>query len=221
MRRILTVAGAIAAAGIFVAALAAHGESHAQESGLAVGVQGAFSDFEGSIGSASAEESGVGGGLALRYTTPVGGGTVAGVQASWSFSESAEWSESASYSEPGYSVSGTLGLEVEWSADLLARVGFDIGGVNAYVAGGFAFVSAESNIVGQVTEGNVTESASISDSASYTGYKLAAGVDLPVADSLEAFIQVEYADYGEAKFFDAVDIELTALGVRTGLLYRF
>ena len=221
MQKVPIITGVLAAAGIFVAALAVSGEGRAQDGGLAVGVQGAFTEFDGSIGGDGSEENGVGGGLVVRYTTPIGTGMVAGVQASWSFTEGAEWSETLSYSEPGYSLSGTVTAEIDWSADLLARIGFDIGDAIAYVAGGLAFAKGEVGVTGTEIDGNTTTSASLSDSGSYFGYKLAAGVDLPIGETLETFIQLEYADYGDANYFELFDLEVTALAVRTGLLYRF
>ena len=215
MRKGLRMAGVVMAAGIIVAALAVSGESRAQD-GLAVGVQGAFTQFDGSIGGDSSEESGVGGGLVVRLTTPIGDTMFAGVHASWSFTEGAEWEErSASNAAASESISVTG--ETKWSADLLARVGTDLGGVDAYVAAGLAFASFELG----TNVGIRTATASGSRSESFSGYKLAAGVDLPISETLETFVQIEYADYGDASFAGIIDLELTALAVRTGLLYRF
>ena len=35
---------------------------------------------------------------------------------------------------------------------------------------------------------------------------------------MEAFVQIEYADYGDATYFELVDLDLTALAMRAGLL---
>ena len=213
MRKVLTITGALAAAGIFIATLAVHGESRAQDGGLAVGVQGAFTDWEASILGEGASESGIGGGLVVRYTAPVGNNMFAGIHTTWSFSESAEWSESASFID----ITG----EINWSADLLARIGTSLGGVDAYVAAGLAFASAELTVAGTGTIGETSTSVAVSDSGSYTGYKIAAGIDMPIAETLETFIQAEYADYGDSDYFGGIDIEFTTIAVRAGLLYRF
>ena len=230
MRKVPIITGVLAAAGIFVAALTVSGESRAQD-GLAVGVQGAFTDWEASLSgdSEGASESGVGGGLVMRYTAPIGTGMFAGVQASWSFSESAEWKASAAgpVDVDGliYDVSGTITGEIDWSADLLARVGSSLGGVDAYVAAGLAFASAEIGVtasgVPKGSSADDAESISVSDSGSYTGFKVAVGIDMPIAETLGTFIQAEYADYGDASYFGGVDIEFTTIAVRAGLLYRF
>ena len=208
MRKVLKIAGALAAAGVFVAALAAHEEGHAQD-GLAVGVQGAFTNWD----SDDEEESGVGGGLVVRYTAPIGDGMFAGLQASWSFTEGAEWE--GSLSDALVSVSGTA--EIDWSADLLARVGTSIGDADAYVAAGLAFARAKTTLNVAIAD----RAGSASSSGSYSGFKLAAGVDLPVSETMEAFVQLEYADYGDATYFGLFDLDLTALAMRAGLLYRF
>ena len=193
------------------------------DDGFALGAYGGFTNWDATIEGSDSDlsESGLGLGVMARFTMPLGGDTYAGAQASVSFMESAEWDESSSLRVGQVTVSGSLQGEIERSADLLAIFGIRAGdGFAYYVGAGLAQASGAISYSGSYVSGQSRLSASGNESATHTGYKLAFGLDMSLGDDVGMVVQLDYADYGEADY-GAVPIELTAMGLRIGGLYRF
>lgn len=198
----------------------------AQDNGFAVGVSGGLTNWETEASSLSLEESGISAGVMARYTVPLGDDTFAGFQTSVSVLEGAEWNEQGSVTVGTATVSGSLTGEIDWTADALALVGYRLAGDTAfYVGAGLAMARGSIDVAGTVAGVNADGDPVIlafqsSESGSHTGYKIAAGLDLPFSETFGMLLQIDYADYGEDDY-GALPVGLTAMGVRAVALYRF
>ena len=198
----------------------------AQDNRFAVGVSGGLTNWEAEASSLSLEESGMSAGVMARYTVPLGNDTFAGFQTSVSVLEGAEWNEQGSVTVGTASVSAALTGEIDWTADALALVGVQLAGDTAlYVGAGLAMARGSIDVQGKVAGTNaqnqpVSLAYATSESGSHTGYKIAAGLDLPFSETFGMLLQIDYADYGEDDY-GALPVGLTAMGVRTAVLYRF
>ena len=193
------------------------------DDGFALGAYGGLTNWDATIEGADSDlgESGMNLGVMARFTVPLGGDMYAGAQASLSLMEGAEWNQGGSLRVGQATVTATLEGEIERSADLLAIFGIRAGdGLAYYVGAGLAQASGAISYSGSYVSGDDVLSVSGSESATHTGYKLALGLDMSLDDDIGMIVQFDYADYGEADY-GALPIDMTAMGLRLGGLYRF
>ncbi len=139
------------------------------------------------------KENGFGGGIVARYTAPVYDDVYVGFQKSLSI-ETAESQLSGNFDLFDSTARLDQTVDIDWSADMLNRLGANLGGVGIYVAGGLALAQISAEWSGTVD----STGFSARTSATHLGYKLVAGVDVPFDEIAVAFVQVEYADYRKA-----------------------
>lgn len=112
-------------------------------------------------------------------------------------------------STPGFG--GTINYKVNWTGSVRARLGYDAGQFLPYVTGGVAFA-------------NATRTTLASDTQTYVGWTVGAGVEYAATDSLSLGLEYRYSDYGNKTFATGgtpPSIKLTDHQVRIGLNYRF
>ena len=223
MKRLMTITATLClAAGVWVA------PADADEGGFSLGVQAAFSEFDGSTEGNSNEESGLGFGIAARYTVPFDDGFFIGLHSSLSLAEQAEGKASAAGDTQLGHITVEQKSEIKWAGDVLVRVGQDLGYMNVYGGVGLAFARGSLSYTGELVQGTgntaTTTPFNISVTGNHLGWKAVLGADFDLFDDIETFIQLEHADYGTAGYARSplgVEIELEALAVRTGMLFRF
>ncbi len=181
---------------------------HAHANEFEIGLQGGFAQWKGKSGDSDEDATGGSFGVVARYTVPVDdNGIFVGLHLAGS-------AETASHSD-----SGSIADEasINWSADILARIGHDLGGAVIYVAGGMAFAGAS-------IEASADNVEIFNDSQVHVGWKVALGLDVAIAENWSFFTQAEYGGYGEKEYSDqglVSDLDLNAITGRVGVLYRF
>ncbi len=162
------------------------------------------------------------GGVFARYTLHLEDGWFLGAHIGWN-KEPAKVSQDYDlyYVLRGSSAVSLTEMEVagetDWTADFLLRAGFDAGGFKPYAAAGVSLLR------GEVSINLPSFNASVSDTNTHVGYKLALGVETEITDNILMFVQGEYADYGSKTYFSEASEKLSpsTLGVRLGIGYRF
>jgi outer membrane immunogenic protein len=117
-------------------------------------------------------------------------------------------------------VGDTDSLQLNWSAAIRGRLGYAMGRLLPYVAGGVAFggidtqtVSANPNLVGSWSE-------------TYIGYTIGGGVDFAATDRIVVRAEYRFTDFGSETFqssgpITAHSVDLSTHDVRFGLALRF
>ena len=148
----------------------------------------------------------------MRYTTPLGDGTIVGIQASASLIEEAGWS--APIAVPG--AISSVSADIDRAIDVLGIVGLRVLDGHLYAGAGIGHAT------GTISANICVEDdcGELSDSGDHTGFKAVVGFDSPLADSLNLITQIHYADYGDADYFGD-PAELTSTGMIVGFLHRF
>lgn len=183
-----------------------------EKGGLAAGVFGGYSDWDGSAEGEEESEGGASAGLLLRYTAPIDSGVFVGFQSSVSLIEEAGWHAPLAVED----AAGTVSLDIGLGIDVLGIVGVEFLGGHLYAGAGIG--QARGTISAEICgEGGCAE---LSNSNSHTGFKAVVGADIPVTDTLGMIVQIHYADYGDAEYFE-LPLELTSTGMIVGFLYRF
>ena len=184
----------------------------AEDDGVSLGLIGGYADWEASTGRTDLEEGGESFGMVGRITTSLVEGAFVGVQASWTLLEGAAWQWQGRVGEACASLEG----EIDWNADALALIGMRLDWANVYAGAGLALargsMSGSMEVCGRAL--------AVRESGAHTGYKLAAGLELPIGERIGALLQVDHADYGD-DMYGHVPISLTATGLRLGVIYRF
>ena len=105
---------------------------------------------------------------------------------------------------------------INWTGSATVHLGFDGGVFMPYVLGGLAFANNEhsDDVVGFAD-----------DSQTHIGYTVGAGVAVMVSESVSAFVEARYSDYG-TKTYDfgggfQPDIALSDTSVRAGVNFHF
>ena len=184
----------------------------ADQGKFSVGVTAGQSDWTFESEGEDEDLKGASFGLAARYTIPVGDRAFFGAHMAFT-KESANLEDSENIY--GYDVKAKF--ETDWSSDILARFGTDLGGVSPYVAGGLSIAKA-------TLEGSADGREFFNESATHLGWKIALGADLDLTEQLTMFLQAEYADYGKEKYEDEnfiVEAEGKQKAIRFGVMFSF
>jgi outer membrane immunogenic protein len=187
-------------------------------------------ELEAELGGGPTAFSGVFAGGQAGYNFATGDRLVFGVEgdASWS-NESGSQSLTAPFGggPPGTFTSAT---RLNWTGDLTAHAGYDLGSFMPYILAGAAFAN---NTYGfSESGGGLGSSLDVSTSTTHVGYTLGAGVGAMLSDHVSGFVEGRYADYGIASYtFSAPagfptssltePASLTDASVRTGLNWHY
>ena len=184
----------------------------AEDDGVSLGLIGGYADWEASTGRTDLEEGGESFGIVGRITTSLDESAFVGVQASWTFLEGAAWHWQGRVGDGCASLEG----EIDWNADALVLIGIRQDWADIYAGAGVALargtMSGSMEVCGRALP--------VGESGSHTGYKLAAGLELPIGERVGALLQIDHADYGD-DMYGNIPISLTATGLRLGAIYRF
>ncbi len=203
---------------LLIAFSASIGVANANE-GIAKGVfqigpQIGYSDFDASVSDGSVnsktsvDDKAVG--LIARYTVPLStDGLFVGIEAGIA-------KEFASDEE----VSGTItgNSSVEWTADLMPRVGYKLGKASLSLTGGLSLLQGKSGISGGPLP------AAESDTQWHVGWKIAPAIDYEISERVSLFAQVHYAKYNSQTYSLAgagLTVKPKTVGIRTGVLFSF
>lgn len=142
----------------------------------------------------------------VGYNFVLGNDFVVGVQGDLS------WANIGGEYEDGFTIEDTL----NWTGSATVHLGFDGGVFMPYVLGGVAFAS--NNHTDDIFDTDITET--------HVGYTVGAGVNVMVSDSISAFGEVRYTDYGTAEYDltpgpGLTDIGITDVTARVGLNFHF
>ena len=184
----------------------------AEDDSVSVGLIGGYADWEASTGRTDLEEGGESFGIVGRVTTSIDERAFVGVQANWTLLEGAAWRWQGRVGEACASLEG----EIDWNADALALIGLRLDWAEVYAGAGVAL--ARGSMSGSVEV--CGRAVPVRESGSHTGYKLAAGLELPMGERISALLQVDHADYGD-DMYGNIPISLAATGLRLGAIYRF
>jgi outer membrane immunogenic protein len=103
---------------------------------------------------------------------------------------------------------------INWTGAVTARIGYDAGQFMPYLLGGIAVANSTRQDISGVT----------TESQNHTGWTVGAGVEGMITDSLSAFAEYRYSDYGTATYSNLIStpgVGLTAHSVRAGLNFHF
>lgn len=104
-------------------------------------------------------------------------------------------------------------FDINWAASLRGRLGFDGGAFLPYLTAGLAVAGADA-----FDEPD-------SDSATYVGWTVGAGVEFAVADNVSIDLLYRFTDYGSQDFdlgyADLTPIDLTTHSVQVGVHFGF
>jgi len=111
----------------------------------------------------------------------------------------------------GYDANSDLDYDINWTASLRGRAGFDGGAFMPYLTGGLAVAGATGEIGGD-------ESSQV-----HFGWTAGAGVEVAATDNLSVDLQYRYSDYGQATYDLAVptDLSLTTHALTAGVNFKF
>ena len=177
------------------------GSAHA-EGTFQIGPQIGYSDFHaGKDADADLDNGAVG--LVARYTVPLENNMFVGVQ----FSLAKEFSEFTAPTEKAI---------IDWSVDIMPRIGYNMGKVSLSIAAGLSFakVKTELNQNGGLDK----------ESQTHLGWKIAPGIDYKVSENMTLFGQVYHARYKSKEYTSGdvpSDISLKSTGVNVGVLFNF
>jgi len=106
--------------------------------------------------------------------------------------------------------------DIDWTASLRGRVGFDGGAFLPYVTGGLAFAHAERETFGP-DDGPFDNT--------HVGWTIGAGVEFAVSEELSVDLLYRYSDYGSEVYNDpgmtVPEVSLTTHTVQAGLHWSF
>ncbi|AGF74154.1 hemin binding protein [Bartonella australis AUST/NH1] len=123
-------------------------------------------------------------------------------------------------------VTNDITLKEKWAGATRARLGFAMGRMMPYIAGGVAYtqVKAASLISIKARDGNaVLAPTPLSDDTNtMIGYTLGAGLDFAMTDNIVMRAEYRYSDFGKKKFSnDNLELKYKTNDFRVGVAYKF
>lgn len=132
------------------------------------------------------------------------GGVVFGVAADLAWSDvGAEWTD----------ITGVTTFDVDWTASLRGRIGYDGGAFLPYLTAGLAVAGA-----------TAFDDPDPSETATYVGWTVGAGVEFAVADNVSLDLAYRYSDYGSQDYdlgYGDFPLALTTHQFTVGVNYGF
>ena len=132
---------------------------------------------------------GIVGGGQVGYTLAPGG-VVMGIEAS------VDWTNAGFVEAKNSGITNYRSGHLNWTGDLTAKLGVEVGSLMPYVLAGAAFANNTITVDGDV----LGLTAPISGSGMHVGYVVGAGVAAQLADNISGFVELRYADYGVAQY---------------------
>lgn len=109
---------------------------------------------------------------------------------------------------------GPFKVKLEWSADVLARIGYDAGKIRPFIGAGASLLRVETPYVMNGVSG--------SDDALLKGWKAVLGIDVPITDNVVGHMVLHHARYSDEKvIWNDLAISGDQTGARFGLGYVF
>ena len=155
------------------------------------------------------------GGIYAGYNWLLQGNWLIGIEGDWSFSSA---DDTAAITDPNGNALPNVATKVEqnWDASLRLRAGKVIDNYLLYVTGGVAWADLDVTLQ--------SGSNSYTESMTFTGWTIGAGLEIKISGNLHGRIQYRYTDYGdEAGTINniPVKVDYNSHMVTIGLSYRF
>lgn len=155
------------------------------------------------------------GGIYAGYNWLLQDDWLIGIEGDWSFS-SADDTAAITDANGNALQNVTTKVEQNWDASLRLRAGKVIDNYLLYVTGGVAWADLDVTLQGS--------SNSYSDSMTFTGWTIGAGLEMKINENLHGRIQYRYTDYGDETGTInniPVKVDYNAHMLTVGVSYRF
>ena len=155
------------------------------------------------------------GGIYAGYNWLLQDNWLIGVEGDWSFSSA---DDTAAITDPNGNTLPNITTKVEqnWDASLRLRAGKVMGDYLPYVTAGIAWADLDVTLQGS--------SNSYTESMTFTGWTIGAGLEMKINENLHGRIQYRYTDYGDESGTInniPVKVDYNSHMVTVGLSYRF
>ena len=155
------------------------------------------------------------GGIYAGYNWLLQDDWLIGIEGDWSFSSA---DDTAAITDPNGNTLPNVTTKVEqnWDASLRLRAGKVMGDYLPYVTAGIAWADLDVTLQGS--------SNSYTESMTFTGWTIGAGLEMKINENLHGRIQYRYTDYGDESGTInniPVKVDYNSHMVTVGLSYRF
>ena len=110
-------------------------------------------------------------------------------------------------------ITGDTFADIDWTASLRGRVGYDAGSFLPYLTAGLAVASL-----------TLEDDPDPSETSVFYGWTVGAGVEIAVAENVSVDLAYRYSDYGSGEYelgFTPFDVQLTSHQVTAGINLGF
>ncbi|WP_457607096.1 outer membrane protein [Nitratifractor sp.] len=154
------------------------------------------------------------GGLYAGYNWLLDNNFVLGIEGDWTYIDADD--------SGSIGTQGTAKVEQKWDASLRLRAGYAMDNIMPYITGGIAWSSIKTTFDNGIN-------ATYSNTDTYTGWTLGAGIEYAISENLHVRLQYRYTDYGDETFTFInhanqtrhIKTDYNAHMVQVGFSYRF